>query len=334
MTTESLVTVEHLKKYYQPHGGLRGILSDSGKSKFVKAVDDISFDVKKGEIVALVGESGSGKTTTGQLCVKEIEPTGGTIFFKGQDITKTKENQFRKLRKNLQMIYQDPFDSIDPRFHVYDVAAEGVKAHSLSTSEQETREMVNAALKRVGFDPPESVLNRYPHQLSGGQRQRVAFARCAILQPDFVVADEPVSMLDVSIKADNLNNMLRLRDELGISFLFITHDLSWARHVADRIIVMYLGKIVEGAPSTELVNNPLHPYTQALIAATPIPDPKAGRPRALATGEIPSAINVPPGCSFHPRCRFAFERCRIEVPLLEQRSPEHYVSCHLVGASR
>ena len=285
--------------------------------------------MKKGEIVALVGESGSGKTTTGQLCVKEIEPTGGTILFKGEDIAKKKESEFRKLRKNLQMIYQDPFDSIDPRFLVYDVVAEGVIAHSLSNSEQELREMVNIALKRVGFDPPESVLNRYPHQLSGGQRQRVAFARVAILQPDFVVADEPVSMLDVSIKAETLNNMLRLRDDLGISFLFITHDLSWARHVADRIVVMYLGKIVEIAQASEIVNNPLHPYTQALIAATPIPDPRAGRPKALAAGEIPSAINVPPGCSFHPRCRYAFERCKTEIPLLEGRIPDHYVACHL-----
>ena len=327
----TVLAVENLKKYYAPGAGLASFFSRSG-SRFVKAVDGISFSVGRGEIFALVGESGSGKTTTGQLCVRAVEPTSGSIMFNDMDLAKIKSSDLRKLRRKLQMIYQDPFDAIDPRFTVFDVVAEGVQAHSLANSRQELEEMVTNMLGKVGLAPDE-MMHRFPHQLSGGQRQRVAFARAAILEPEFVVADEPVSMLDVSIKAEVLNTMLRLRDDLGISFLFITHDLSWARHVSDRIAVMYLGKIVEIADADELVKNPLHPYTQALIAATPIPDPREGRPKVVAKGEIPSAIDVPPGCSFHPRCPYAFERCNSDIPKLLESSSEHFVSCHLVNSS-
>ncbi|MDG6923932.1 MAG: ABC transporter ATP-binding protein, partial [Nitrososphaerota archaeon] len=271
-----VISVSNLKKYYEPRTGIGALFSRNKRgSGVVKAVDDISFEIMPGEIFALVGESGSGKTTTGQLCIRALEPTAGSVIFDGTDLTKLKPEELRKIRSKLQMIYQDPFDSIDPRFTIFDVISEGVRAHSLANSEVELRKMVKDSLDEVGLSPADEIMSRHPHQLSGGQRQRVAFARAAILHPQFVVADEPVSMLDVSIKADVLNNMLKLRADLGISFLFITHDLAWARHVADKVAVMYLGKIVEMTSADELVKNPLHPYTQALIAATPVPDPEA-----------------------------------------------------------
>ena len=329
---ETIVSVRHLKKYYEARSHLRSAFSRP-KTNFnvVKAVDDVSFDICKGEILSLVGESGSGKTTTAQLIVRAIEPTAGSIWFNGKDLAKLSGDNLRKLRQKLQMIYQDPFDSIDPRFKVFDVVCEGVLAHSLATSGQELNQMAKKILEKVGLTPPEEFMNRFPHQLSGGQRQRVAFARAAILYPELVVADEPVSMLDVSIKAEVLNSMLRLRTEDGISFMFVTHDLAWARHVADRIAVMYLGKMVEIASADEIVRNTLHPYTQALIVATPIPDPTAGRPKVMAQGEIPSAVDVPSGCSFHPRCPYAFDRCKRETPALLETTSGHWVSCHLVN---
>ena len=327
-----VISVSNLKKYYEPRAGLGALFNRNKKdSGVIKAVDEISFEIMPGEIFALVGESGSGKTTTGQLCIRALEPTAGSVNFNGIDLTRLKAEQLRQIRAKLQMIYQDPFDSIDPRFTIFDVIAEGVRAHSLANSEDELRKMVKDSLDEVGLSPADDIMSRHPHQLSGGQRQRVAFARAAVLHPQFVVADEPVSMLDVSIKADVLNNMLKLRADLGISFLFITHDLSWARHVADRIAVMYLGKIVEMTSADELVKNPLHPYTQALIAATPVPDPEARPPAIVAKGEIPSAIDVPPGCSFHPRCPYVFERCKTDVPKLLQTERGHFVSCHLVN---
>ncbi|MDG6995802.1 MAG: ABC transporter ATP-binding protein [Nitrososphaerota archaeon] len=327
-----VISVSNLKKYYEPRAGLGALFNRNKKdSGVIKAVDEISFEIMPGEIFALVGESGSGKTTTGQLCIRALEPTAGSVIFNGTDLTRLKAEQLRQIRAKLQMIYQDPFDSIDPRFTIFDVIAEGVRAHSLANSEDELRKMVKDSLDEVGLSPADDIMSRHPHQLSGGQRQRVAFARAAVLHPQFVVADEPVSMLDVSIKADVLNNMLKLRADLGISFLFITHDLSWARHVADRIAVMYLGKIVEMTSADELVKNPLHPYTQALIAATPVPDPEARPPAIVAKGEIPSAIDVPPGCSFHPRCPYVFERCKTDVPKLLQTERGHFVSCHLVN---
>lgn len=335
MTVDSrnpVISVSHLKKYYEPRAGIGNLFKRNRKgSGLVKAVDDVSFKIMPGEIFALVGESGSGKTTTGQLCIRALEPTSGSVVFNDTELTSLKPEQLRQIRAKIQMIYQDPFDSIDPRFTIFDVIAEGVRAHSLANSENELRRLVKDSLNEVGLTPAEDIMSRHPHQLSGGQRQRVAFARAAVLHPRFVVADEPVSMLDVSIKADVLNNMLKLRADLGISFMFITHDLSWARHVADRIAVMYLGKIVEMASADELVKKPLHPYTQALIAATPVPDPEARPPAIVAKGEIPSAIDVPPGCSFHPRCPYTFDRCKSDIPQLLQTERGHFVSCHLVN---
>jgi peptide/nickel transport system ATP-binding protein len=328
--TEPVITVRGLTKYYQPRIGISSLFGGLGTKKLVKAVDGVSFSVMRGEIFGLVGESGSGKTTTGQLCVRALDPTSGSVLFDGVDLASLGGEKIRKLRRRLQMIYQDPFDAIDPRFKVFDVVAEGAIAHSVAKSKEQLEEMVSGILAKVGLQGDE-ILGRYPHQLSGGQRQRLAFARAAILSPDFVVADEPVSMLDASVKAEVLNSMLKLRDDFNISFMFITHDLSWARHVSDRIAVMYLGKIVEVAEADELVKNPLHPYTKALMAATPIPDPKEGRPKVMAIGEIPSAIDVPPGCSFHPRCPYAFDRCNVEIPELREIGSGHYVSCHLVN---
>ncbi|MCL4519092.1 MAG: ABC transporter ATP-binding protein [Thaumarchaeota archaeon] len=326
----AVISISNLKKYYEPRAGMKNLLTRNKRnSAMVKAVDEISFEIMSKEIFALVGESGSGKTTTGQLCIRALEPTSGSILFDGMELTRLNSEQLRQIRAKIQMIYQDPFDSIDPRFTIFDVIAEGVSAHSLANSESELRKMVKDSLEEVGLSPADEIMSRHPHQLSGGQRQRVAFARAAILHPRFVVADEPVSMLDVSIKADILNSMLKLRSDLGISFLFITHDLAWARHVADRIAVMYLGKIVEMSSADELVKNALHPYTQALIAATPVPDPEARPPAITAKGEIPSAIEVPSGCSFHPRCPYAFDRCKVEVPKILERAQGHRVSCHL-----
>jgi len=324
---EPLIKAINVKKYFPVR--MSFIRSLKGEEqKWVKAVDDISIDIYPKEILGLAGESGSGKTTFGRTLIRLIEPTAGSVIYKNVDIFKLKGSELKNYRRKLQIIFQDPYDSINPRLTIRDVVAEGLLVNKL-VSKDKVDEAVASALEDVKLTPPEEFINRYPHELSGGQRQRVAIARALVLKPDFIVADEPVSMLDVSIRAEVLNVMLDLKEKYGITFLFITHDLALAKHMSDRIAVMYLGKLVELADSEKLIDNPLHPYTQALIAAIPIPDPTAKKAEVKIKGEIPSPVNPPPGCRFHPRCPYAFDRCKVEEPKLKEVEPGHFVACHL-----
>jgi len=302
-----------------------------GKKVVIRALDGVSLDIKTGEIFGLAGESGCGKTTVGRAMLRLIEPTSGSIYFKGQDITHLSDKGTRALRAKMQMVFQDPYESINPRMSVYEVIAEGVRINKKILgvdSEESIRQLVIKALELVQLSPPEQFISRYPHELSGGQRQRVAIARALVLQPDFIVADEPVSMLDVSIRAEVLNVMTDLRDKLGLSFLFITHDLALAKHTTDKLAIMYLGKIVEQGESGEVIDMPFHPYTQALIAAIPVPDPDGRKVEVFVGGEVPSAVNIPSGCRFHPRCPFAKEICSTTEPELRRIEGHHQVSCH------
>lgn len=297
---------------------------------YVHAVDGVSFKIFKGEIFGLVGESGCGKTTTGKLLLRLIEPTAGHVFFKGVDICSLKsERELRKLRRDLQIIFQDPYESLNPRMGILDIIAEPLRIQKLAESPEEIENRVAKVLEDLDLVPPEEYMYRFPHELSGGQRQRVAIARAFILRPTFLVADEPVSMLDVSIRTEVLRLLLGLIEKLHSSFLYITHDIALARHICHRIAVMYLGKIVEKGLVDDVVNKPLHPYTEALVAAVPVPDPTARRIRVVLKGEVPSAINPPPGCRFNTRCPYAMEVCRKKEPDLLEVSSGRFVACHL-----
>ncbi|MGA2309360.1 MAG: ABC transporter ATP-binding protein [Candidatus Bathyarchaeia archaeon] len=325
---DELLKVEKLKKYFPVNLGF--FRSLTGKNDiFVKAVDNVSFDIKRKEIFGLAGESGSGKTTTGRLVLRLIEPTGGTAVFKGKNIFGLQTDP-KILRRQMQMIFQDPYESLNPRFTVYDIISEPLKIHKVCSSEKELEDKVFNKLEEVKMTPPQQFLFRYPHELSGGQRQRVALARSLVLDPEFVVADEPVSMLDVSIRAEVLNLMFELIQKHNVAFLYITHDLALARHICDRVGIMYLGKIVEMGEAEKIVYEPLHPYTKALILAVPVPDPTAKRSEAVIKGEIPSPINPPAGCRFHTRCpSYIGDICRTKEPELVDIGGEHYVACHL-----
>lgn len=327
MAEEKVFEVSNLKKYFPVRTGFfRSLLSS--QASFVRAVDGISFDIKKKEIFGLAGESGSGKTTVGKLVLKIIDPTSGKIVFKGQNITAFTRKDMKPLRQKMQTVFQDPYESLNPRKTIRDIIVEGLHIQKLGGSEKETEERVNKILEDVKLVPPEEFLTRYPHQLSGGQRQRVAVARTFILNPEFVVADEPISMLDVSIRAEILNLFLHLVDKFEVSIMYITHDLATARHMCHRIAIMYLGKIVEMGTAEDIVYEPLHPYTKALILAVPVPDPTSRRMKLAVHGEIPSPINPPPGCRFHTRCPIAEEICRKEEPEFVSKGKEHYVACH------
>ncbi|MGC8555424.1 MAG: ABC transporter ATP-binding protein [Conexivisphaera sp.] len=327
MALGELISIRDLKVYYPFYTGFLSKIT--GAKAYVRAVDGVNLTIGRGEILGLVGESGSGKTTLGKAIVRLVDPTGGSIIYDGVDIAALRGSELRKYRSRLQMIFQDPYDSINPRMSVFDVVSEGLLINRLFSSKSELEDKVMRALEDVRLLPPEDFAYRYPHELSGGQRQRVAIARALVMRPEFIAADEPVSMLDVSIRGEVLNVMLDLREKYGLSFLFITHDLAIAKHMSDRIAVMYLGRIVEVADSEELVREPLHPYTEALLAAIPVPDPTAPKIQVKAKGEIPSALNPPSGCPFHPRCPYAFDRCRTEVPQLREVRPGHWVACHL-----
>ncbi len=324
-----IVRVEKLKKWFPVRMGFFATLL-SRKQLFVKAVDGISFSINKGEIFGLAGESGSGKTTTGRVIIRLLKPTGGKIFFEGKDITRIPEEELKPLRKKMQIVFQDPYESLNPRMTVGDIIAEPMRLLHVTSDEKEVEERVRKVLEDAELTPPEEFIFRYPHELSGGQRQRVATARAFVLQPEFVVADEPVSMLDVSTRAEILNLMVSFVEKYKTSFLYITHDLALSRHMCDRIAIMYLGKIVEMGTTDQIIYEALHPYTRALIAAVPVPDPTSKRIEVVIKGEIPSPINPPPGCRFHTRCpSFIGDVCRQKEPSLVDVGNNHLVACHL-----
>ena len=328
MSIEEIVQTINLKKWFPVRRGFFSSLF-SKKQLFIKAVNGVNFTIKKGEIFGLAGESGCGKTTTGKLLVRLLEPTEGKILFKGEDISHYKGKKLRAFRRKAQMIFQDPYESLNPRLRIYDAIAEPLRVQKIVTNHEEEREKVYSALEVVHLTPPEEFSERYPHELSGGQRQRVAIARALVVNPEFIVADEPVSMLDVSIRASILNLLLEIREKFRVAILFISHDLSVESYVSDRMAIMYLGEIVELGPTEKILNNPIHPYVQALIAAIPSSNPLRRKRREPLKGEPPNPINLPPGCSFSPRCPYANERCKREKPFLEEIEPNHYVACFL-----
>ncbi len=296
----------------------------------VRAVEDVSFHIDKGETLGLVGESGCGKTTTGHCVLLLRTPNAGSVLFRGRDLVTLSAEELRLQRRHMQLIYQDPFASLDPRMTAGDIVGEPLRVHGLASGRKEYREQIDELLRMVELEP--YMATRFPHEFSGGQRQRIGIARALSLRPAFIVCDEPVSALDVSIQAQITELLMRLREELDLTYLFIAHDLSIVRNISDRVAVMYLGKVVEITGSDELYANPLHPYTISLISAVPIPDPRADRlrKRILLKGDVPSPVNPPAGCRFHTRCHMAVDRCGIEVPELREVGTGHQVACHLV----
>ncbi len=330
---EVVLRVEHLVKFFPVRRSFAEALR-GGKTAVVHAVDDVSFEVRKGQIMGLAGESGSGKTTVIRVILMLTEPSSGSVFFHGADLSKATKTEMKKLRPKLQVVFQDPYESINPRMTVFDIVSEGLFINNLVSSGEEAEEKVLAALRDVQIIPPEEYLLRYPHELSGGQRQRVAIARALVLDPEIILADEPVSMLDVSIRAEVVNVLLAIRARRGISIMVVTHDLALAKDIVDDLAIMYLGKIVEGGPAVEVVRKPYHPYTQALIAAVPVPDPTGPQIKVLATGEIPTNISPPSGCRFHTRCRFAQQVCTDTEPPLAEVTPGRKVACHFWDLAR
>jgi len=323
-----IVDVEHLKKYFPVQKSFFEKLF-TRTSSYVKAVDDISFSINEGEVFTLAGESGCGKTTTGMILAMLLTPSGGKILFDGTEIAGLRSEELRLLRRRIQIIFQDPYASLNPRMRIGEAVGHPLEIHGLATG-VDKRNRVLEILEKVGLTPPERFVDLYPHELSGGQRQRVAIARSIILRPEFIVADEPVSMLDVSIRTVLIDLMMELRKDLGLTYLFITHDLAVAKYISDRIAIMYLGKIVEIGDKEEVFSNPLHPYTKALLSAVPVPDPERKRETVELKGEVPSAIQVPLGCRFHPRCPYAFAKCSEEEPHLIAVGKKHHAACHLV----
>jgi len=320
----SLLEVRNLKVHFPIR---RGLLQRQVGS--VKAVDGISFDVKASSTLGLVGESGCGKSTTGRAILRLVEPTAGRVKLSGQDLSKLSSAELRRRRRDMQMIFQDPFASLNPRMTVFDIVGEPLRAHGLVKSKSDTLDRVALLMEQVGLAP--AYMRRFPHEFSGGQRQRIGIARAIALEPKLVVADEPVSALDVSIQAQILNLMVELQRDIGMAYLFVAHDLAVVRHICDEVAVMYLGRIVERAGTDELFANPTHPYTKALLSAIPVPDPKMERKRRhlVLQGEVPSPITPPSGCHFHPRCPMVMDECRTSTPALEERSDGHLVACHL-----
>lgn len=324
--SEPILRVEHLKKYFPIRGGVFAKQIAS-----VQAVDDVSFEVMEGETFGLVGESGCGKTTLGRCILLLIEPTEGKIMFRDQDLTELKPNELQKVRQEMAMIFQDPYSSLNPRMTVADIIGKPLDIHKLAKGDEKTRRVIKL-MRMVGLSTEH--LYRYPHEFSGGQKQRIGIARALAVNPKLIVADEAVAALDVSVRAGILNLMRELQQELGLTYIFISHDLSVVKHICDRVAAMYLGEIVEIAETDELFDNPLHPYTMALISAIPIPDPSVEKERILLEGDPSTPINPPPGCRFHERCMFAEDRCSTEKPPLKEMAPGHWVACHEIRRSK
>jgi oligopeptide/dipeptide ABC transporter ATP-binding protein len=326
----NVLQVSNLHTYFPITRGIVGTLLNRPRRK-VHAVDGVSFSLARGEILGLVGESGSGKTTTALNVLGLVQPTAGQILFNDRSVPELAGGRERlELRRRMQIVFQDPYESLNPRQTVYDTVVEPLEVHKLGKDRVEREELVKAALEAAGLKPPETFYSRYPQELSGGQRQRVVIAGALVLNPEMLVADEPVSMLDVSIRAEILNLLLRLRDEHGITILYITHDLATAAYFTDRVAVMYLGRIVEIGPTSTVLKNPGHPYTQALLSVIPVPNPRRRRERMILEGETPNPIDLPAGCRFHPRCPVAVERCRSVDPQLKDVGDRHEVACILV----
>ncbi len=322
--TQPLLSVRNLKKHFPIRGGVLGREIDR-----VHAVDGVSLDVAPGETLGLVGESGCGKSTTGRCILRLIEPTSGEIWFQGQDVTAMEGEALRAMRRDMQIIFQDPFASLNPRHTVGGIIGEALTIHGLVKTRQQMEDKVVQLLETVGLRPEH--MRRFPHEFSGGQRQRIGIARALAVEPKLIVCDEPVSALDVSIQAQVINLLEDLQEKFGLTYLFIAHDLSVVEHISDRVAVMYLGRVVEVATAEELYANPLHPYTEALLSAVPIPDPKIKRKRIVLQGDVPNPIRPPSGCHFHTRCPIAEPRCSTEVPTLKSAGGRHQVSCHLRG---
>jgi peptide/nickel transport system ATP-binding protein/oligopeptide transport system ATP-binding protein len=316
----NLIKVEHLKKYFPVRAGvMQRVVAN------VLAVDDVSFDIKRGETLGMVGESGCGKTTVGRTMLRLIEPTGGSVVYDNQDVFALKANQLKAIRRDMQIIFQDPYASLDPRVPIGESVMEGLHIHNIGTPKERV-EIMYETLKKVGLETYHA--RRYPHEFSGGQRQRIGIARALALRPKFVVCDEPVSALDVSIQSQVLNILKDLQREFGLTYLFIAHNLSVVEHISDRVAVMYLGKMAELADRVELYKRPLHPYTQALMSAIPVADPKLKKKRIILKGDVPSPLHPPSGCRFHPRCPFAQEICSQEEPAFREVVPQHWAACH------
>ena len=321
MENDNLLVVENLKKYYPINASVLG----KAKS-FVKAVDDVSFTIKRGTTMGLVGESGCGKTTVGRTILRLHDVTGGTVMFKGRDLAKLSQKELRSLRPHMQMIFQDPYSSLSPRMPVGEIIGEAVRTHNIVPKSQ-YQSYIRKVMKDCGLQP--QYFYRYPHEFSGGQRQRICIARAVALNPEFIICDEPVSALDVSIQAQIINLLKELQDKYNLTYLFISHDLSVVEHISDTVGVMYLGNLVEYGATPDIFSHPLHPYTKALFSAIPIPDPTIRRERIVLQGSIPSPANPPKGCKFHTRCPYATERCKTEAPKQREVEPGHYVVCHL-----
>ncbi|HKU06647.1 MAG TPA: dipeptide ABC transporter ATP-binding protein [Bradyrhizobium sp.] len=322
---EPLLRVEDLKVHFPV---TKGIIFQRQVAT-VKAVDGVSFTIRRGETLGLVGESGSGKSTTGLAVLRMLTPTAGRIVFEGQDIAPHRGAELLDVRRRMQMVYQDPYGSLNPRMTIRSIVGEPLAVHGLDADRKATREKIAELIASVGLLP--DMADRYPHEFSGGQRQRIGIARALALEPSLLIADEPVSALDVSIQAQVINLFMDLQERLGLTYLFIAHDLAVVRHISTRIAVMYLGRLVEIADRDELYKNPLHPYTEALMAAVPVADPEveAKRPRTVISGEVPSALRPPPGCAFHTRCPRVMARCKTEQPQLREAAPGRAVACHL-----
>jgi peptide/nickel transport system ATP-binding protein len=329
---ESLLEIRELKVHYPAR---RSFFASKSMPSVVRAVDGITFDIRRGEVLAVVGESGCGKTTLGKALTRLLEATAGTVSYRGKNLLQVHGNELRKLRRKFQTIFQDPYESLDPRQSIFDIVAEPLRIHQGATSNADLKKRVHSALESAGLFPTEEIAQRYPHLLSGGQRQRVSIAAAMVLEPEFIVADEPVSMLDVSIRAEIMRLMLDLREKNQLTYLFITHDLSLAWMIADRIMVLYLGKMVETGSAHDIINNALHPYTQALVSVIPIPEPSERMGQIILKGETPSPLYIPSGCRFHPRCWKCRQMGNPEIcltiePQLVSQGGEHITACHFI----